>query len=150
MKRKNALKEFERYLKRAGDEHMPRMPLDGAKRMLSFYKDVRAADVDLEADGDMLLFQWGTYDWGDGELFELDIARQLMGATGEDDDIWQLHLVYRFAPSGPLRAIGQGDRWCARPNEADAFELFLTGHPAFVAVGSRNDGQVQLDYECAG
>jgi hypothetical protein len=150
MKLKNALKEFERHFRRAGDEQMPRTPLDGTKRMLSFYKEVRAADADLEADGDMLLFQWGTYDWGDGELFEFDIARQLIGDTGDDDDIWQLHLVYRFAPSETLRAIGQGDRWCSQPDEVDAFELFVTSHPAFNAVGSRDDGQAKLDYERAG
>ena len=32
--------------------------------MAAFYRDVRAEDCDLDADGDMLLFQWGVYDWG--------------------------------------------------------------------------------------
>jgi hypothetical protein len=107
-------------------------------------------DVDLERDGDMLLFQWGTHDWGGGELFEVDITRQLIKDTGEDDDIWQLHLVYRFAPSEALRALGQGERWCSQPDEVDAFELFLMSHPALSAIGSRGDGQVELGYECAG
>jgi hypothetical protein len=147
---KHALKDFERHIKRAGDSQVPSTPLDGAKRMLSFYRDVRAADVDLDADGDMLLFQWGTYDWGDGDLFEFDIVRQLIGDTGEDDDIWQLHLVYRFAPSDALRSLGHGERWCSQPDELDAFELFMTNHPASTAVGSRADGEVELDYECAG
>lgn len=61
---KNALKEFEQYVKRAGDGRLPRTALEGIKSMLSFYECARAADVDIEADGDMLLFQWGTHDWG--------------------------------------------------------------------------------------
>jgi hypothetical protein len=29
-----------------------------------------------EHDGDLLLAQFGTYDWGSGEYFELDLTRQ--------------------------------------------------------------------------
>jgi hypothetical protein len=118
--------------------------------MLAFYKDTRASDVDLDANGDMLLFQWGTYDWGKGEQFEFYVTRQLIGGTGEDDDIWQLNLTYCFPPSETLRKMGEGHRWCSRPDQLDAFELFITSHPAFGLVGSRDDGQVQLYYECAG
>jgi hypothetical protein len=31
--------------------------------MIEFYVDVRADDVRLDDDGDMFLFQWGTWDW---------------------------------------------------------------------------------------
>jgi hypothetical protein len=83
-------------------------------------------------------------------MFELDLTRQLIRGDGEDDDVWQLHLTYRFAPSGALDAIGKGNRWCARPDEVDAFAEFILAHAAIAAVGSRDDGQIQLDYECTG
>jgi len=150
MKAKKALEEFQQYLRRAGDKQTPGTPLAGIERMVAFYKEVRADDVDLDTDGDMLLFQWGTYDWGSGEMFEVDITRQLIRGSGEDDDIWQLHLTYRFAPSDALLAIGKGDRWCARPDETAALDLFMMGRPAIAVVGSRSDGQAQLEYECAG
>jgi hypothetical protein len=150
MKLTNALEEFERHLGGAGGNRTPSSPLAGIERMLAFYKEVRADDVDLDADGDMLLFQWGTYDWGSGEMFEVDITRQLIRGSGEDDDIWQLHLTYRFPPAEPLRAIGKGNRWCARPDDAASFQQFMIGHAAIDLVGSRNDGQVRLEYECAG
>jgi len=118
--------------------------------MLAFYRDVRADDVDLAADGDMLLFQWGTYDGGNGPLFEVDVTRQLIRGAGEDDDIWQLHLTYRFPPAESLRAMGNGDRWCAHPGELEAFEQLVMTHPAIAAVGARDDGQIRFDYECAG
>jgi hypothetical protein len=59
MKAKKALKEFVQYLRRAGDMDVPRNARVGIQKMAAFYTEVRADDVDLEADGDMLLFQWG-------------------------------------------------------------------------------------------
>jgi hypothetical protein len=150
MKSKKALEEFEQYLHGAGDVRVPRVPRLGIERMAAFYRDVRADDVDAESNGDMLLFQWGTYDWGSGLMFEVDITRQLIRGDGEDDDIWQLHLTYRFPPSEPLSAIGEGNRWCAEPSDLPSFEEFMMTHPALAAVGSRDDGQAHLDYECAG
>src|SRR5678815_803153 len=79
-------------------------PAEGLDAMFSFYRDVRADGCRLESDGDMLLFQWGTYDWGKGQHFELDITRQLVPGPGEDEDIWQLQLTFRFAPEATLRA----------------------------------------------
>jgi len=118
--------------------------------MISFYREVRADEVDLGDDGDMLLFQWGTYDWGGGPLFEVDVTRQLIRGAGEDDDIWQLHLTYRFPPAETLRVLGKGDRWCARVGDIAAFEQFVMTHPAVAAVESRDDGQIRVAYECAG
>jgi hypothetical protein len=150
MKSRNALGEFEQYLRHAGEAELPRTARAGIQRMADFYRQVRADDVDLEVDGDMLLFQWGTYDRGDGARFEVDVTRQLMGGAGEDDDLWQLHLTYRFPSSEQLLALGQGDRWCARPGDLESFEPFVMAHAAVAAVGSREDGHASLDYECAG
>jgi hypothetical protein len=49
--------------------------------MLDWYVSERADDVDLSADGDMLLFQWGTYDRAKGPIFQYDITRQLLSNT---------------------------------------------------------------------
>ena len=150
MKATEALEEFERFLRRAGDVQVPDRPRAGIERMISFYREVRADEVDLGDDGDMLLFQWGTYDWGGGPLFEVDVTRQLIRGAGEDDDIWQLHLTYRFPPAETLRVLGKGDRWCARVGDIAAFEQFVMTHPAVAAVESRDDGQIRVAYECAG
>ncbi|HEY4187918.1 MAG TPA: hypothetical protein VGP07_22775 [Polyangia bacterium] len=150
MKSRKALRELKQYLRRAGDEYTPNTPRAGIEKMASFYNDVRVDDVDLESDGDMLLFQWGTYDWGDGPTFEVGITRQLIRGTGEDDEIWQLHLTYRFPPSEALVAIGDGDCWCTRPAEAASFVQVMMAHPVIAAVGSRDDGLARLEYECAG
>ena len=150
MKSKKALKEFQKYLVQMGDASVPGTPRAGVQRMCSYYRDLRSDDVDLEHQGDMLLFQWGTYDWGRGKHFKVDITRQLIRGGGDDENIWQLHLTYYFLPSDALSALGSGNRWCKTPSELPAFEVFLAGHPAMEALGSREDGQVNLGYECAG
>lgn len=47
----------------------------------------------------MLLFEWGTFDWGDGPRFEVDITRHFIFGEGEDENIWQLWIKCQFAPS---------------------------------------------------
>src|ERR1700758_180905 len=87
-------------------------PAQGVSEMLNFFRDIRAAGC-IPTDGDMILFQWGTYDWGSGLHFEADITRQFIASDREGDDaISQLHLTYRFAPTSLLRAHGAGNCWC--------------------------------------
>ncbi len=118
--------------------------------MFGFYCDVRCSGVDMDRDGDTLLFQWGTYDWGDGEHFEIDITRQLIRPESEDEDIWQLHLTYQYPPAAELRALGKGHRWCHGLEEVRAFEGFVRNHGALAAGAGRNDARVELSFECAG
>ncbi len=111
--------------------------------MAAFYREVRADDCDMDAGGDMLLFQWGVYNWwtgeGDlfdikrqGELFEYDITRQLVpvpeGPDEESDSfIGQLSLTLKFRPTAALRGIGEGNRWCHRPAELEDFLAYIRG-----------------------
>jgi hypothetical protein len=147
----NAKKEFENRLVSSGQGIPAAKPALGIPEMLSFYRDVRADDADMADGGDMLLFQWGTYDWGSGEMFELDITRQLIPKEAADDDeIWQLGLTYSFAPDDKLRALQDGNRWASGVTELQEFEAFVVSHPAFEAVKDRTDGHVVVDFEIAG
>lgn len=150
MKSSDAMKEFEQQLATRGLNVAQLTPGQGLERMPAFYRDVRATDCNIAEQGDMLLYQWGVYDWGKGPQFELELARQLVAVGGEDDDIWQLHLTFRFAPSGVLHALGRGDRWCQSLDEVDEFATFLMSHPAKVAVAHRSDAAVELWYDQAG
>lgn len=108
--------------------------VEGIELMLSFYEEERIEGCEVDKDSDMLLYQWGTYDWGEGEAFEVDITRQLIGPDGEDEDIFQLSLTFRFAPTIESRAIKSGNRWCPRPKEAESFRDFIHKSAAFQAV----------------
>lgn len=150
MKTQLAREEFEAYVARRGPNGVLQRPADGLAHLLSFYREVRAEEVDLEADGDMLLYQWGSSGKGASAYFEIDLTRQLIGHGGEDDQIWQLHLTYRFAATEALRGLGNGDRWCALPEELPAFEAFVMSHPALQALGSRDDGEPRIDFQRVG
>jgi hypothetical protein len=93
----------------------------------------------------MLLFQWGTRDWGKGEAFEYNLTRQL--TPGDDDaDIWQLRLTFRFAPSPERRALGAGNQWCHSPAELAGLRSFVRGSAAFAAVGQLGADKVLLEF----
>lgn len=75
---------------------------------------IPAEDVDLDADAgaDGLLVQYGTYDWGDGEMFELDFTRQFSyEEDGEYDGMTQLNCTLRFEPAQELRDLGEDNLW---------------------------------------
>lgn len=153
MRSKNAKKEFEKVLTARGHTGLPIWPEDGVKAMFEFYRSIRAKDTDLDSDGDMLLFEWGTYTIYDIEgrpLFVLDITRQLIRGRGRDEDIWQLRLIYRYAPSEALAILGEGNQWCTTPSELPDFEKSVSENPAFIAVKRCTPGSVELYYECVG
>lgn len=146
MKSSDALKEFERFLKSRGANVDTLSVRDGIDAMIDFYQTVRADDCAVDNDGDMLLLQWGTYDWGQGPRFELGVTRQFIRDGGEDEDIWQLSLKFLFEPN----AIESGNRWCASPAELDEFVTFVRTHASqAVAPGARPLG-VEVSFEEAG
>ena len=131
---KQAQQEFQDYLAERGtsvDVLTPATALDAA---VAFYREVRASDCPVELDGDMLLCQWGTHDWGGGPYFEFDITRQLITDPEEDEDIRQLSITFRFTPDDTLRNLGSGNRWCYTPDGTDEFVEFIRAQPSYVAV----------------
>jgi hypothetical protein len=150
MKVKRAKQEFEKLIRRSGERVESMSPARGLEMMLAFYGSVRFDDVDLAADGDMLLYQWGTYDWGEGESFEFDITRQLILGIGEDEDIFQLSLTFKFMPTVALRQLGAGNRWCHALEEIEEFRSFIDNSPAFISVGHAAPSKAQLEYGVAG
>ncbi len=150
MKAKRAKQEFERLIQRSGMRVGSLSPARGLEMMLAFYRTVRFDDVDLAGNGDMLLYQWGTYDWGEGESFEFDITRQLILGTGEDEDIFQLSLTFKFQPTVALRQLGAGNRWCHSLEKVEEFRSFIDSSPAIIAVGQATPSKVQLEYGLAG
>ena len=153
MKVADALTEFRDHLTNR------RLDVDGldassaVDAMLGFYVDVRADDVNLDDDGDMLLFQWGIYDWGDGPSFQYDITRQLITESphqGDDDAFWQLSLMLHFPAEPATRALGGGERWCSRPADTAAFRTFIGDGEVAAAVRGHRPMRVELRFGPAG
>ena len=122
------------------------LPKAGIESMLSFYADVRMEGCALDADGDMLLFQWGTYDFGEGLAFRVDITRQLIATTSDHGDMRQMNLVFLFPPTPESGALGAANRWCYKPRALSHFRQFVMESPVVRAFGQRRPGKVELHY----
>ena len=150
MKPRDAKKRFNALLKEQGHPLKSLAPGPGIEAMLEFYRKERAEECDLDQDGDMLLFQWGCNDWGEGEFFELDLTRQFIYGSGEDDHIRQLHLTFQFEPTESLREIEDGNRWCHSPRDLADFRAFIESSQAIKLVEGLVACSVTLESEAAG
>jgi hypothetical protein len=83
--------------------------------------------VDDDADGDMLLFQYGTYDWGNGKFFEFNVTRQFIKAN--EDEPYQLSMTLFFEPieckryncwSNDFDDLG---KWVEKIKETEGYKL---------------------------
>ncbi len=114
--------------------------------MFAFYQSVKPVGCD-GPDGDMLLFQWGTYDWGAGRHFELNITRQFIEEDLEGDDaISQLSLTFRFDPTDQLEELGAGNRWCDGPSEFAIIKDYTLSSGPLLAVADRVAGAIELNH----
>ena len=106
---------------------------EAVRVMTEWYAEQRADGVELDEDGDTLLFQWGSWSWHGG-LFGYDLTRQFIAVDAEDDDIWQLSVTLLFPSNSETDACGSGDRWCYRPSDLDEFTRFVESAPATEVV----------------
>ena len=114
--------------------------------MFSFFQSISPEGCE-DPDGDMLLFQWGTHDWGSGDHFELNITRQFIEQEFEDDDaISQLSLTFKFKPTPALQGLGSGNRWCDGLTEVEKDRAFVFSSAAFCAVADNKALAVELTY----
>ena len=120
--------------------------------IMGWYAAERAVDAaPLDEDGDMLLFQWGTHDWGAGPAFEYDLTRQLVRADDpEDEGIIQLSLTYRYPITDETAALGSGHSWCGRPEDLAALRRRIEAHPASSAIRSATPQEISMTCEVAG
>ena len=116
--------------------------------VIQFYTACPASGLSEDASSDMLLFQYGCYDWGDGEMFEVDLTRQFIVADEEDDDaISQLHFTAYFEPDDELRAVGSHNRWCMSHDEVAEFRNEILNSPALALTAKRHWAKARVDWE---
>lgn len=135
MRAQEADTSFESQLRSAGIDINDTVPKQGFDALLEFYRSVRATDCKLKEDGDMLLYQWGTYGKDKERRFDLNLTRQFIPGRGRDRDMWQLHLTYRYRPSGDLDLLGKGNKWCPHPDKVDEFATIMQSSAPLVKLG---------------
>lgn len=120
---------------------------EGFEQMIAFKRDVAAEGVEAE-DGDVLMYQWGTFDWGDGPHFLVELTRQFVEAgVPEDDAISQLSLTFRFPATPQYENLGEGNRWFDQGESLQETEAEVRSHPGFVAVNSERAADVIVRHD---
>ena len=120
------------YAEHSNSEHEPPAGLALVELVIDWYAARRVEAVVLDADGDMLLFQWGTFDWGGGPTFQVDITRQFMQEPDEIDgaSMWQLSTCLHYPANADTAAVRSGSRWCSSPAELESFRAFVAASRA--------------------
>ena len=114
---------------------------------LKFYETARCSGLASGSRADMLLYQWGVYDWGHGEHFEFDITRQFIERGKVDDEgISQLRVTAYFAVTDDLRSIKPGNRWCEGVADVKGLSEFIEASPAYRAVYQKAPKQVAIEW----
>ncbi len=104
---------FAGFLSRQGIALEQVTPPQALDLMVEFLGSVRFDWVEkYHPDADMLLFQYGVYDWGHGENFELNVTRQLMSAYEEDEEyeLYQLEITL-FYRAENYKDIPSFNKW---------------------------------------
>jgi hypothetical protein len=119
---------------------------EGFQQMFSFCELIKPVGCE-GFGGDMLLFQWGTYDWGLGKSFQLNITRQFVESELEHDDaVSQLSLTFKFEPSAEFDTLGAGNSWDDEPVAFENFSGFVFSSAPFIAVADKLPIEVDLNY----
>jgi hypothetical protein len=102
---------------------------------LGYNRDVQFKEVDRSDDGDMLLFQYGTHDWGEGQFFEVDFTRQFYEVFAERDghEIHQQSITFFFDPVG-FEDIERFNTWSTEHDDFTGFENTIRNSLGFAAA----------------
>jgi len=147
MKPITAKAEFEKFIRESGTTIDALAPANSIRLILEFYKQIRADNCPITEDGDMLLYQWGTYNWGDGTYFQWDITRQFIETGFEGDDgMSQLSLCFYFYPSEEFKELKWGNCWCSSPIKLLDFESYIKTSTAYLKVATTNPTKVEIKY----
>ncbi|CAN5900069.1 hypothetical protein BH23ACT12_BH23ACT12_12560 [soil metagenome] len=115
--------------------------------MLRYYAEVRVNGCNPADDDDMLLLDWGSYDWGQGRAYEIDLSRQVLLPGRTDESVVQLHVVCRFPNTGDLAKIPVGNDWWGSPGTVDEFAEVLKGNVAVAAAADAQPLSVEIYLE---
>ena len=93
----------------------------------------------------MCLFQWGSYDWGDGKNLECDFTRQfvLYDVDGDYDHMEQLSLTLLFDPDdSELAGLGSGELWSG--DDFHAWAQDVAGHAVLAVLREKSTPRRRL------
>jgi len=114
---------------------------------LTLFKDIKIEGIDSsESDNDMLLYQYGVYDWGDenGKHFSFDITRQV--CVPQEDEPYQLSFTLIFEPSAFFE-IEPYNCWSDEFDDGEAFAMHIKSTSGYQMATKITARKVELRFD---
>ena len=93
---KKVEKEYKKWMGKMYNKGQPSNVAEIVKFSLILFQEIKMKDIAIDDNADTLLFQYGTYDWGNGKFFEFDITRQFIKPY--ENKPYQLSMTFYFEP----------------------------------------------------
>lgn len=106
------------------------------------YSEHPAKGYDRDEDGDMLLFQYGVFDWGQGKNFEIDFTRQFY----KPENIVQLRCTLYFEPE-QAKKLSAWNLWSSRHPNLDSWRNEIVRSAGFQAATSLKPERFRIELE---
>ena len=108
--------------------------------VINFYTNYPIQNVDSAIpDNDMLLFEYGIFDWqdGKGENYTIDITRQFYIEAENSEGFFQLHLVLYYN-SEDFRSSRSSDRWSVDFENVEGWKNYVVNSEGFKMAESKH------------
>lgn len=148
MKPKKIKSCFKKALKDNGFKIKEISPDIVLQTLPKFWKDYEFDNCDKPQQGDMFLFQYGVYNWGNGPSFELDFTRQLsIEIDGEYDYMLQFHITFYYSSANISEEGFEKNFWSSGFNNLSAFINKIKESRGYEWAINQKPIKVKIDYE---
>ncbi|KAF0145247.1 MAG: hypothetical protein FD156_1078 [Nitrospirae bacterium] len=146
MKAKDALIEFDAYLKLKLKDLNKLVAKEAVELMTNFYKEVKSIECAKESS-DMLLFQYNA-NFEDKNKYDLNITRQFIPIP-DQSEILQLSLTLTYSSNNEFNEIKSGNMWCESENQMGTFIKDILNHEAYKIAETLTPKEITLTFENA-
>ena len=112
---------------------------------IKLFEEIKIIDL---INDDMLLFQYGTYDWGDenGEHFEIDISRQIFSATEDEPYCMSVTLIFEPVAFAKIESYSE---WSDGFDTTEAFSQHIKSTPGYMTANKEIAKNIRIIFEQA-
>lgn len=139
MNEETFLESFTNYLQEKGLSESS-LSLDLFPQIfIEYFQEIKFEEVEEENDGDMILFQYGIYNWGKGRVFELNFTRQFCEVFPEVEahQIFQLGVTFYYN-SESFTELTSLTKWSNEFESMREFENVITHSDGFKSAIKTN------------
>jgi hypothetical protein len=145
MKSNEVKAAFEEVIEALSPDINRLLPEDGIRGLVKFYQMERIDGCDMENDGDMLLFQWGIYNFTGKNEFQINITRQLL--LLEEDEPYQLSLTFYYDVNDDNSTIKAGNFWCNNVKDISGFLRMIDKNSTYQVLKDKKAAKVEMTYD---